>query len=45
MFPFDACQIFALMVVLKSGIKFRWLMYFMVCPKDVTVVNAGPTLT
>ena len=39
MFPFDACtydacQIFALMVALRSGIKFRWLIYFMVHPKE-----------
>ena len=29
----DAYQISALMVVPKSGIKFGWLIYFMVCPK------------
>ena len=38
-FPFDtctydACQTFALMVVLTSGINIRWSMYFMVCAKE-----------
>ena len=55
-FTYDACQIFALMVVLKSGIRFVWLMNFLVSKGiyiweagqhvlwGVTVVNAGLTL-
>ena len=38
-FPFDAyiyvaCQIISLMMVLKSGIKLRWLMHLVVQPKE-----------
>ena len=31
---YGACQIFALMVVIKSGINFVWLMYLVACQKE-----------
>ena len=33
-FTYDACEVFALIVVLRSNIKLGWLIYFVIHPKE-----------